>query len=764
MNYLVHNKYLFIFILVVGIFFLPVFTRGKIPLPSDALVGLYHPWRDSLVSQYPNGFPYKNPLITDPVRQQYPYRIAAMEALKSGRLPLWNAYSFSGTPLLANIQSATFYPLNIVFLLFPDTVAWSLLVILQPLLAGFFLYAYLKHFSLGERACFLGAITFAFSGFMVSWLEWNTLDHVALWLPLILLCIEKLLQKISLKWSVVLIFATSSMIFAGHLQTMLYVLFFSVCYFIARLSMQKELFKKSKRNIPNIIHKISPFLIVIALVGIVTSIQTIPTARFVFNSARSFDLPDWQRPDWFIPWQNLIQFIAPDFFGNPATGNYYGVWNYAEFVGYVALLPLLMAAFALFARRDKKTLFYGGMLVLCTALAVSNPLSQLPYRLQIPFISTLQPSRIIFLVDFCLAVLAAFGLDYLVKPEESRAGRVRRVLIFSLLIICGVWVLVLFSTKLGISSQLLDQAIARRNLALPSGLFFLVAFGVLGMSRFGIKKILLTRICIVILFLATIFDFYRFFNKFTPFTDASLVFPETKTTQFLQENLGFYRIITTDRRILPPNVSLPYKIASVDGYDPLYLHRYGELVAVWTRNKADLSPAQFNRILTPQNITSPFLNLMSVKYIVTFDTLTAPQFRLVFSEGLTHIYENMYALPRVFLAQSVETVPDKIVRIEKLLSGSTQLQNTAYVEKYTEASEAPLDTNETVELVSINASGMSISTTTNTSRLVVVTNPYDSAWRVSIDGKEADLLEVNYFLMGVLVPAGTHTVRFSYPL
>jgi len=87
--------------------------------------------------------------------------------------------------------------------------------------------------------------------------------------------------------------------------------------------------------------------------------QLIPTLQFIILSARNLDLPGWQtNPGWFIPWQNLIQFLAPDFFGNPATLNYYGIWNYGEFIGYIGIFPLIMAFFALFFRRDKKTLFF----------------------------------------------------------------------------------------------------------------------------------------------------------------------------------------------------------------------------------------------------------------------------------------------------------------------------------------------------------------------------------------------------------------------
>src|SRR3989338_259761 len=105
---------LFIFIITI-VFFWQFFLKGLLPMPADTIVGLYHPFRDLYAKEYPNGIPYKNFLLTDPVRQQYPWRNLVVENFTNFQLPLWNPYNFSGTPLLANIQSAPFYPPNILF-------------------------------------------------------------------------------------------------------------------------------------------------------------------------------------------------------------------------------------------------------------------------------------------------------------------------------------------------------------------------------------------------------------------------------------------------------------------------------------------------------------------------------------------------------------------------------------------------------------------------------------------------------------------------
>src|SRR3989344_1754572 len=127
-------------IFIILTYFYPFLLQGKIPIPADTIVGLYHPWRDTVWDGFTAGVPYKNYLITDPVRQQYVWRKLAIEELKKGNLPSWNPYSFSGTPLAANFQTAAFYPLNLLFFIFPFQTAWGILIVLQLLIGGLALY------------------------------------------------------------------------------------------------------------------------------------------------------------------------------------------------------------------------------------------------------------------------------------------------------------------------------------------------------------------------------------------------------------------------------------------------------------------------------------------------------------------------------------------------------------------------------------------------------------------------------------------------
>ena len=68
--------------------------------------------------------------------QFYPWRQLAVEQIRAGHWPLWNPYLGAGTPLAANLQTATFYPLNILFLLMPVERAFGWELALHVALAG----------------------------------------------------------------------------------------------------------------------------------------------------------------------------------------------------------------------------------------------------------------------------------------------------------------------------------------------------------------------------------------------------------------------------------------------------------------------------------------------------------------------------------------------------------------------------------------------------------------------------------------------------
>lgn len=729
-----------VLILLILAFFIPNLIKSKIPLPADALLGLYHPFRDIDVGGYNQAkFPVKNPLITDPVLQTFPWRLITINNIKEGKLPLWNPYSFSGGPLLANIQSATFQLTNILFLFLNFKIAWAILIILSEVLGGIFMFLFLRELKISRIASTFGGFIFPFCGFFIAWFSWGTITTSAVWLPLILLAIVKIYKNKPIISFPILALSTSQTILSGHFQTAFYVLAASILYAIFLLASSK---------------KIIQFLIcllAISLGTIISSIQILPSLEFIKYSARNLDQQYWAaRADWFLPTKHLIQFIVPDYFGNPSTNNYWGIWNYGEFIGFIGIVPLTFAIYAALIK-NRQVLFYIFLLMSSLTIGLGTPLAKIPYVVNIPLISSIQPSRIIFLITFSLIILSAFGFDAFLKKKNKKIFIAPLIIIGSLLILATITYSQtnLFSQTGGASSQ----SIALRNLVIPA---FTVIILIIILA-FSTK--IPAKILIFLLFATTTFELFRFGYKFTSFTDINLIFPETKIITFLKNQSKPFRVMATDRRILPPNSSSAYEIESVEGYDPLYLKDYGQFVSIWQSGNPQAISGSFNRIITPQNYSTNIVNLLNVKYVLTFDEIYKEGFVKVLEEGQTKLFINNNSLPRAFFVKEVLKNASRTDEFRKLISPDFDFASLATSVDF-EFKESIL--NSSVEFLNYSDSDFALITKSDKRAPLLVSNINYPGWQLTIDGQKSPIYSANTIFQLAIVPEGEHLLEFKF--
>jgi len=730
----------FLVLLILGFFYKTIFF-GKLPVPSDDLVGLYHPWRDAYATTFQNGVPYKNFLITDPIRQQIPWRKQVISAFKKGHMPLWDATSFSGTPLLANIQSGALYPLNILFFLFPFMVAWSMLIISQPILAGIFLYLFLRHKNVVPLAALVGSICFSFSGFSVAWLTWGTIGSTLLWLPLLLLSFDKMhFSERKMPWRVVFIFSVVASFFAGHIQVFFYSLVLLFAYAVWS-------FRAAKPKTIYLMHILTP-LIIFALTAPIW-LRFIPV--YIASSRAGGSL--WNTEGFFIPIRHLLQFVAPDFFGNPATLNYWGTWNYGEMVGYIGIAGLVLATIGI----AKETGFWVVVTLVCLLFAVDGPIARLPFSLHIPFLSSLQPTRLLGIVDFSLSILAAYGMADILKNGKKR-------LIVGMMTI-GVflgfaWFAYIQPTFLHVSAQQLG--VMKRNLMLPTGIYG-VLFGIAVLLLWSKTswKVLRSILCFG-MFTLLVFEMARFGWKFTPFTDSAYFFPKTEIIETLMQMKKPFRVLATDDRLVPPNVLNFYNIESVAGYDPIYSSRYEEYIAAMERGEPNIKPPfGFNRIISPKTITSPLMSLLNVQYILAMDSIVSPTVRLLSEEGTTKLYSVVNKVPRVYFAEqfffekSKEAVMSRLYAKEFVPGMSVVLEGEPFI-----VGESAKE--DTVEIETYEGDRMTLRSSSKNPRFLVIGNMMDNHWRVTVDGSPVQIQRANYIFFGFVIPDGTHAVAIQY--
>ncbi|HVZ67433.1 MAG TPA: YfhO family protein [Patescibacteria group bacterium] len=745
LSFLKKNCLILFLVLISVVFFYKTIAVGLLPLPSDTIVGLYYPFRDNYAKTNPRGVPFKNFLITDPVRQTYPWKNLSIEIEKKIQLPLWNPYNFSGTPLLANFQSGVFYPLNILYFILPFEFGWSIMIILSPILAGVFMYLFLRNLDIRKEASLLGAIALSFSGFFIAWMEWGNIIHTALWLPLILLSIDKIYTEKEQKgWGLLLLFSLIASFFAGHLQTFFYILVLAFLYSVFRwFSYGRKLLVPIR------------LILIFIIFTVLAAIQWVPTLQFILLSARNADLIGINNPGWFVPLQNIVQFLVPDFFGNPTTLNYWGIWNYAEFVGYIGVIPLMMAFIAILFRRDKNTIFFSLVLLFSLILAFATPFAKLPFILHIPFVNTSQPTRLLFIVCFSLSVLCGLGADYFMKEKKKN---ILVIAIFAVFFV-SIWVFIV-----GKGFNLVEASnliVAKKNLILPT-LIFLLASVLFIFNYFISKKKYgnFSNLVIYLLILISVFDLFRFGWKFESFTKSEYLFPSTKVLSFIQKDPDIFRVMSDNSEIFPPNFSIMYKIQTPDGYDPLYIKRYGELVAAYGRKKPDISaPFGFNRIITLQDYKTNLVDLLGVKYVLSKNQLLDPKLTNVYTDGTINVYKNSNALPRAFFVSTIVSASNDQNEIEKLIDTKDLLSNTAFVETNDNLANKKINKGN-AKIVTYSPNRVIINTDNSGDGFLVLTDAYYPTWKVKIDGVDKKIYITDYAFRGVFIPKGKHTVEF----
>src|SRR5438309_253742 len=135
-------------------------------------------------------------LQADGVLQFAPWRSLVFEAWSKGQLPLWNPYELMGTPLLANSQSAGFYPPHMVMGLFhvPLYPAMTFLAWLHLFWAGLGVYLLVRRLGGVKTGAAIAGVSFSLSAFMVTWIALPSVITTVSWIPWVLACIFGVFQ------------------------------------------------------------------------------------------------------------------------------------------------------------------------------------------------------------------------------------------------------------------------------------------------------------------------------------------------------------------------------------------------------------------------------------------------------------------------------------------------------------------------------------------------------------------------------------------
>ena len=720
------------------IFFYKIFL-GLIPLPSDLIVGAYYPWL-SYKWGYDAGVSVKNPKLSDSVSLFYPLKALAADFEKKGELPLWNPHMFGAYPLFANVQLGLLFPTMIFYLIFTPAMAWTFQTMSQPILASFFMYLLLRYLKLDKLPSIFGSIAFGFGGFTILWMQWNTHATTALFLPILILLEDKYLLSKQLKWGILFSIFITLQILAGYLPVLPFTLLSLIIWYIFRL--------KSKSFL-----KLTFFIVL----GILLSAAfLLPVAEQIQISQRKVETLGLSSP--FTPGENFINLIAPDFFGNDATGNFWGKGDHMDSTLYVGIPTLIFALFGIkkfFKKAEIK--FAVSVFVISIIISVSNPLSILLSKLGVWGGPSITMNRVNFMMNFSLSILGAYGISAV--KDSLRSLSLKPVIWISTIILGisgGLFICKEFLKNLP-SENLTHINISLRNMILPSILIISVFLLIYLLN----KSKQIKKIATVIFILVLIFDLFRFGWKFNTFSKLSFIYPQTPVTNFLQKYPN-ERFIS-EQNILPANMWVPFKISSIEGYDGIYPLKTAKLLAVADSNNVNATPMTRWGIL--QNFNSKILDETNTRFLLTLkkdnQDKTYDKYKKVFEDKEVSVLENSQSLPRVYLTKQVIKAEDKQT-LNILLDDKFPIRQISIADDFEFNNTSTETLKANLQYIPLTNSHVVIKSSSNIDAYLVVLDSFYPGWKALVDGKESLIHRTNYNFRGIVLPRGDHTIDFIY--
>ena len=590
----------------------------------------------------------------------YPYWSAAADALRAGRVPLWNPDLFMGVPLLANSQVGFFYPLNWpLWLLLPTPYAVSAAIVLHLAIAG--LGAYLagrRALGLGRMAGLVTAVAFALGGYLSAQVEHvNQLQGLA-WLPWFMVVLDgrsasqngRALLRRAL--GVAVLFALQ--LLAGHTQTTFItgvgvgVWILSGEWRVARSEWRGARGewargRGARRVGAWLVGRVGPVVVGGGLALLLAAMQLLPTLELAGLSSRQGGLPPNEALSFSLHPLLLARALLPA----------YGQGLFSE---YTAVLPLTVLALAWFGgwqwrgRPEVRPALVLAGVGLFLALGAFNPLYWLLARLP-GFDLFRAPARWLALYALGAALLAGAGWQTLAARPADWRRSLRAFLLAALLLM--VW---------GLVGAFLVRWIPTGPEApfeLPGPLTvlgWLVEVGALLLAATQAARrraargprLLLAGAALLVLFLATRTHPYNnlttpeaYFDLRPPITRLQALATEPPARFLSLSGIFFdpgdqaemdsiyadqldaaarydYTIAIKQKEIIAPNLPLIYGLAAVDGFDGgiLPLSSYSQLVQLALPPGVTTTDGRLREQLTavPE---ARWLNLFNAGYVIT---------------------------------------------------------------------------------------------------------------------------------------------------
>jgi hypothetical protein len=699
-----------------------------------------------------------------PSLQFVPWQTLAWTQFDQGSIPLWNPYNGMGAPLLANYQVGFFYPPNWLLYFFfkfggAPVIAWgySLLIYFHLVWAGIGMYLLTSRLGLKPSARMVSSLAFAGCSFLITRSGFYSLVFTAVWIPWVIWAISKIASPIkqdrsSSPFPIVAIIVVAFQLLAGHAQMSWYTAMLAFIW----VTFGGYLSGGFKKAFIAALKLLAVYLIAILL----TSIQILPTLEYLRESQRSAAVEiDTALSYSYWPWR-LITMFAPDLFGNPGTGSYWGYGNYWEDANYIGMLPILLAISTFFVIWRKKSIInlgktYKPLIILCwitmflvqiLALGRNTPVFPFLYHNVPTFALFNGPTRFMILVDFLLCLLAGIAVQNWTYPTGKTLRWLRSSIVAGFAVTIGAfaaWIIlrgidlsiiksVMFAGFWGVGSGILALVIPRDENSRKRAIW-----------QWGVVAWIGIDLIIANISLIPIID-SNFYNsnasKSQISQDSGRVYMDIEEDHLLKFN-RFVRFRSFEpleewqhlREIMIPNLNILDRISYVNNFDPFV-------------------PARFARLMEFVSGKPEPPTFMNIGTIISRDTSNPLGVRIT----------PLLAQGRIRWYSCAKSVPDEEASWNLLISG--KIQDNEIVIEVPQSSPQQCYPNEPASINIINDKSqlLEIELKTKYNGWLFVADIFYPGWYAEIDGVTTEILRANFTFRAIFVPSGSHNIRFYY--
>ncbi len=707
-----------------------------------------------------------------------------------GAVPQWDPYIFGGMPYVEAFHGDIFYPLS--FLKYFGSIYRSLgfVLILHIFLAGLFMYSCAREFKLSKVASLMSAVSYMFASYLISLVApgHDGKIFVTTLFPLTILFTQRGFESKELFKSLfnfsMLGLVIGVIILSPHPQMSYYTLW-AISFFAAFKLITNFIATKS---VPGFLRPamLTTYAVVIGL--LLSAIQFYPGYKYTTEfSPRADSKSGW---DWATSWsiheEEAFSLLVPEFSGvNSANPDYrrstiyWGKNVFKDNSESVGVVGIFMALLALFFVRKKESYFFAGLALFAFvyALGATTPLFKIFFYL-IPKVKSLRaPSMIMFLFSFSIAMLAGMGVQKIIDDSRSFKDKILirfkiflfgfPLLLFVLALLYSMdgrgmlngWMSLFYSNA---SQTMVQQGVSKADVAymnlssIQSGLwisFLCTALAAGAVWMYQSKKASIVILCGMLLI--PVVNSVRFNKRFVSTTDQNQIWSENQFTRFFTEKKEKFRVMNFVGGTIKEDFLPHFGVDVVVGYHGNQLKWYDKLLGGPNkRNQANPN----------------FLNLVGAKYLLFPSNQNFPDGyfgdKPVFQAanfGQIQIVENDNALPRVFLADQFQVFKNIDKMNNTILNTPKSLLQTVFLEEKPELSymHDSLST-DSAWISDYTTDAVTINLLVSQNKILVLTDNYYDAWKVSIDGKPGKILRAYGTFRAVEIPAGSKEVVFKF--